>query len=170
MNRVLQKHDHCSVVYLDDVLVHSPTAEAHVRDLRGVLECLRLEKLQAKRSKCTFAQREVEFLGHVVSDAGVKPDPRKVQAVAEWPTLKSTKDIQQFLGLANYYNRFISGFAKLAAPLTNLLGTKVPWVWEAAQSDAFDSLKKALCAAPVLCLPDLAGDFVLETDASDNCP
>ena len=78
---------------MDDVLVHSPTAKAHVRDLRGVLECLRLEKLQAKRSKCTFAQCEVEFLERVVSDAGVNPNLRKVQAVAEWPALKSTKDI-----------------------------------------------------------------------------
>ena len=83
MDGVLQKHQHCAVVYLDDELVHSASVEAHVRDLRGVLKCLRLENVQAKRTKCTFAQREVEFLGHVVSGAGVKPDPRKVQAVAE---------------------------------------------------------------------------------------
>lgn len=89
--------------------------------------------------------------------------------MSEWPTPRSTKDIQQFLGLANYYNRFIRAFAKLAAPLTDLLGTKVPWEWGVRQQEAFDLLKAALCSAPVLCLPDLAGDFTLETDASDFC-
>jgi Reverse transcriptase (RNA-dependent DNA polymerase) len=117
------------VVYLDDILVYSATDAEHEQHLRSVLEALRQNHLKAKDSKCDLFLREVEFLGHIVSESGVAVDQVKVKAVKDWPTLTSAKDIQQFLGLAQYYHKFIEGFAKLARPLTDLLRKDVQFKW-----------------------------------------
>ena len=109
------------LVYLDDILVYSRTWEEHVAHVRAVLAKLRAGTLFAKRSKCEFGLRSVEFLGHVVSGDGVRVDPEKCSAVMDWPPLTNVKDVMSFLGLANYYNRFACNFAKIAAPLSDLL-------------------------------------------------
>lgn len=109
------------LVYLDDILIYSRDWDDHLAHLDQVFAKLQEHKLYAKRSKCEFGLAEVEFLGHLVGRDGVKVDPSKIEAVRDWPPLTSVKDIQSFLGLANYYNRFIKDFAKLASPLTDLL-------------------------------------------------
>lgn len=158
------------LVYLDDVLIFSKTAEEHERHVRQVLELLRKHKLYAKLKKCEFGRTSIEFLGHVVSGEGISVDQRKIDAVKAWPVPKTLHDLRSFLGLASYYRRFVQGFSSIAAPLTRLLSSKVTpgkdLVWDQAAQSAFERLKAALCSTPVLVAPDPDGEFVLYTDAS----
>ena len=114
----------CALVYMDDCLVHSPTLAQHLLDVAEVLEIFRRRKLFAKSSKCEFGRRELGFLGHRLSEAGVtvSVDPRKVQSILEWATPTSCTEVRRFTGLANYYRRFVEGYAEVAAPLTALGG------------------------------------------------
>ncbi|GJP49466.1 hypothetical protein CLOM_g8665 [Closterium sp. NIES-68] len=115
-----------------------------------------------------FALEKVQFLGHMVSAQGVHVDPKKIEAVRTWKTPENVKELQQFLGFANYYNRFVPQYAKLAAPLTNLLTKNTPYKWETKHQEAVEQLKQALTSAPVLILPDPERDYVIEADASDQ--
>ncbi|GJP71217.1 hypothetical protein CLOP_g2063 [Closterium sp. NIES-67] len=108
------------------------------------------------------------ILGHMVSAQGVHVDPKKIEAVRTWKTPENVKELQQFLGFANYYNRFVPQYAKLAAPLTNLLKKNTPYKWETKHQEAVEQLKQALTSAPVLILPDPERDYVIEADASDQ--
>ncbi|KAJ9522296.1 hypothetical protein QJQ45_008124 [Haematococcus lacustris] len=159
----------CVLVYIDDILVMSNTPEEHVQHLRQVLQLMRENKFYAKLAKCEFNKTQLAFLGHIVGSKGIAVDPAKV--VKEWPTPRNLKDLQAFLGLANYFRRFISNFSSLAAPLTNLTSKQVAaaYDWEhfgGAELEAFNALKEALCSAPVLALPDFSKPFVVCTDAS----
>ena len=137
------------------------------------LECLdevllRLEQsgLKLKPSKCQILQDKVVFLGHVVSEQGVLPNPKLVESVTDWLVPRCRREVQQFLGLANYYRRFVPGFSDVAVPLTRLTSKEVDFAWESDAQTAFDQLKQALCSAPVLSFPQEGGDFILDTDAS----
>ncbi len=157
------------VVYLDDILVFSNTAEEHLQHLRQVLDKLRLHKFYCKRSKCHFGLTELSYLGFVVSPGHVKVDPKKVEAVSAWPTPQSVHEVRSFLGLANFFRRFIKGFGAMAAPLTALLRqpkkgkggvaktkpVKLPADWTPRCDEAFQQIKDALTSAPVLRLPDM---------------
>ena len=167
MNDVLRPYldDFCTV-YLDDILVYSKTPEEHLHHLRLVLEALQRHELYAGLDKCAFGLAEVDFLGHVVSSAGLKPDPAKVAAVQEWPVPQTLRDVRSFLGLSGYYRRFIRHYSKLALPLTELTRADCPWQWGERQQEAFDALKAALVSAPVLALPDPSKPYEIYTDAS----
>jgi hypothetical protein len=119
MNRLLG-HLNFVVVYLDDILIYSPTEQEHHVHVRRVLDILRRDKLIAKLKKCDFFKNELAFLGHIISADGVRPDPDKIRIVQEWPTPTSTNQLQQFLGLSNYLRQFIQGYSKLVASLTDL--------------------------------------------------
>ena len=153
------------LVFVDDILIFSKSAEDHQRHLRTVFELLRKEKLQIKPSKCVWGQTELPYLGFIVGREGIKPDPKKVEAVTTWPTPTSVKDIQQFLGLTNFFRKFILGYANLAAPLTELTKKKVTWKWSSECEESFQDLKAKLTAAPVLAIPDPAAPFELITDS-----
>lgn len=155
------------VVYLDDILVYSRTEEQHLRDLELVLARLQEHELYAKLSKCDFFKTEVDFLGHIVGKDGIKVDPTKVQTVKDWPTLTSVKDIQSFLGLVNYYRRFIPSYALMALPLSEMIKKDVPFSWCSSQQAAFDFLKQALVTAPVLVIFAPNKPVTVHTDASD---
>ncbi|GJP69722.1 hypothetical protein CLOP_g722 [Closterium sp. NIES-67] len=168
MNHILRPLlDECVVVYLDDILIYSRDMKQHVEHLRRVFEILRRERFYVKLSKREFALEKVQFLGHMVSAQGVHVDPKKIEAVRTWKTPKNVKELQQFLGFANYYNRFVPQYAKIAAPLTNLLKKNTPYKWEPKHQEAVEQLKQALTSAPVLILPDPERDYVIEADASD---
>ena len=159
--------DRCVVVYLDDILVYSKSKEEHLDHLRAVLELLRQHQLYGKLSKSEFGKQKVEYLGHVVSADGIDVEPRKVEAVKNWPPPTDRHTLLQFLGLANYYRRFIKGHANVAVPLTNLLKKENPWHWEKPQQTAFETIKERLTTAPTLVIPDPnQGNVELTTDAS----
>ena len=156
----------CAVVYMDDILCFSPTLEQHLLDVEEVLATLRRHHLFAKRSKCEFGRQELGFLGHRLSAAGVSVDPRKVQSIREWATPRSCTEVRRFVGLANYYRRFVEGYAELAAPLTALGSPNARFEWTAKAQTSFEALKHALSTAPVLRTFDPTRRAVLTTDAS----
>lgn len=167
------------LVFLDDILIYSKTLEEHEQHLRAVLKRLEAQQLYGKLSKCQFARQEVEFLGHYVGRRGVRMVEGKVTAIQEWKKPECQKEVEQFLGLAGYYRRFISNFSKIASPLSELCGTlskskkgatkKPPqkaFVWGEEQQEAFEKLKKAVSTAPCLAIPDPTKEFIVHTDAS----
>ncbi|KAE8668323.1 cytochrome P450 78A7-like [Hibiscus syriacus] len=168
MNKVLQPFlDHFVVVYLDDIVVYSKTVEEHIEHLRRVFQVLRDNELYVKEEKCSFAQKEVPFLGHVVGGGKLQMDKDKIRAIDEWKPPTKVTELRAFLGLANYYRRFVKGYSKIATPLTELLKKDKVWEWSTKCQDAFKKLKEAMVNEPVLVLPDYTKPFVVFTDASD---
>jgi hypothetical protein len=168
MNDVLRDFlDDFAIVYLDDILIFSRSLEEHKRHVRLVLERLRANGLFAKPEKCFFHQEEIEYLGFIVSPSGVKMDPKKVSAILDWPEPASVHDVQVFLGLANFYRRFIRGYSKIASPLTRLLQKNCTFEFDASASQAFAQLKAAFTSAPVLAHFHPDRPSTIETDASD---
>lgn len=154
-------------VYLDDILIFSPSLQVHTQHVRQVLQRLLENQLYVKAEKCVFHAQSVPFLGFVVSAGEIKADPCKVRAVAEWPAPDSRKALQRFLGFANFYRRFIRNFGQIAAPLTALTSPKVLFKWNTGAQEAFDKLKSRFISAPVLSIPDPERQFIVEVDASD---
>lgn len=155
------------VVHIDDVLVYSRTETEHLQRLRQTLQRLRENHLYAQLPKCEFMATRLEYLGHVIDGNGIQVDPSKIQVIRDWPQPTCVKELQSFLGIANYYRKFIAGLAGIVTPLTDLLRQPVSWTWESPQEEAFCRLKEALSAAPVLTYPDFTKQFVT-TDASDT--
>lgn len=151
-----------------DILIFSRTYEEHLIHVLQVLELLHRDKWQVKMSKCLFAQRQLRYLGHIISEAGVATDPKKIAAVLQWPSSTSVKELCSFLRLAGYYRRFFRHFRVIWKPLTELLRKGAIFVWTDVQEQAFQTLKQALASAPVLVLPDFSKPFQVETDASGH--
>ncbi|KAJ9546782.1 hypothetical protein OSB04_019325 [Centaurea solstitialis] len=167
MNRVCRPMlDKSVIVFIDDILIYSKTKEDHVVHLIEVLETLRRERLYAKFSKCDFWLQEVQFLGHLVNREGIKVDPAKIEAVMKWEVPKTPTEIRSFLGLAGYYRRFIQDFSKIVVPLTRLTRKNVKFVWGEEQQKAFELLRRKLCKAPILTLPEGVDDMTVYCDAS----
>ncbi|KAL0556754.1 hypothetical protein IC582_005270 [Cucumis melo] len=167
MNRVFREFlDTFVIVFIDDILIYSKTEAEHEKHLRMVLQTLRDNKLYAKFSKCEFWLKQVSFLGHVVSKAGVSVDPAKIEAVTGWTRPSTVSEVLSFLGLAGYYRRFVENFSRIATPLTQLTRKGAPFVWSKACEDSFQNLKQKLVTAPVLTVPDGSGSFVIYSDAS----
>ncbi|KAA0066266.1 pol protein [Cucumis melo var. makuwa] len=149
MNRVFREFlDTFVIVFIDDILIYSKTEAEHEEHLRMVLQTLRDNKLYAKFSKCEFWLKQVSFLGHVVSKAGVSVDPAKIEAVTGWTRPSTVSEVRSFLGLAGYYRRFVENFSRIATPLTQLTRKGVPFVWSKACEDSFQTLKQKLVTAP----------------------
>jgi hypothetical protein len=143
MNRVCKPYlDRFVIVFIDDILVYSRTAQEHEEHLRTLLELLRKEKLYVKFSKCEFWLREVEFLGHVMNENGIMVDLAKDEAVMKWETPRKATEIRRFLGLVGYYRRFIQDFSKIATPPTALMQKNVKFVWGPKQEEALETLKQ----------------------------
>lgn len=154
------------LVYVDDILVFSNSFQQHIQHLHDIFTRLESAGLTLKPNKCSFALKEVHYLGHVITKTGVKADVAKTDAVKTFPTPKSTKDVRSFLGLCNYYRKFIQGYSSLISPLTALLRKDVKFKWSEECQAAFEQLKTALTSPPVLAYPDNSKPFVLTTDAS----
>ena len=169
MNRIFRPYlDQFVVVFIDDILIYSPTEEAHEKHLRIVLSTLREHKLYVKLPKCEFWLSQVKFLGHVVSAEGIAVDPSKVEAVLEWEQPKSVTEIRSFLGLAGYYRRFIENFSRIAAPLTNLTRNGVKFDWTPKCKKSFQILKRLLTTAPILIIPERGLGYTVYCDASKD--
>jgi hypothetical protein len=156
-----------TIVYLDDILIYSKTQEEHDVHVCQVLQRLREYGLYAKLEKCKFDENQVEFLGYVVSHEGISMDPFKIQTVLDWQTPCSLRDVQCFLGFANFYRKFIKNYSKIVMPLTELTQKNKPFTWNANATKAFDALKQAFTSAPILMHADLSKPFIIEADASD---
>ena len=153
-------------VYVDNILVFSRTLEEHFGHLQLVLERIVEVGLKLKPTKCKFVRQELEYLCHIVSRDGLKPNPRHVDSVCGFPVPTTVQETRRFLGLCSYYRRFIPRFAKVACPLHRLTCKKTAFVWTQECQDAFKELKRRLTTAPVLAYPNFESGFVLETDAS----
>ncbi|KAH7556717.1 reverse transcriptase [Bipolaris maydis] len=154
--------------YLDDVLVYSSgTREEHVEHVKKVLRKLKEYKLYLQPGKCEFHTQETEFLGFIISTEGVKMNPKKIQTVQEWPKPNTVKDVQSFLGFANYYRKFIKDYSKITAPLTEITKKEIGFKWEQEHQEAFDRIKQIFLEAPVLEMYSPQRPTRVETDASD---
>ena len=159
-----------TLVYLDDVIIFSRSPEDHEKDLKEVFYLLRQVGLRIKLKKYQFFKTSVEYLGHVISDNGIQPDPGKIEKIKNYPLPKSVDEISSFLGLAGYYRRFIPNYGSIARPL-NQKKTKeckdTSFEWSADGQVSFDKLRTALITPPILAYPDFSKEFILFTDACD---
>lgn len=153
-------------VYLDDVIIYATDLQEHEMKLREVFSRFKKFNLQLQPAKCQFLRREVVYLGHLITEQGVKPDPEKVRCVKDYPAPGNTKEIKQYLGLSGYYRRFIEHYSKIAKPLTNLLKKETPFEWSDECEKSFNIIKQKLIEAPILQYPDFEKPFILTTDAS----
>lgn len=166
MNHVFRPHLRKFIlVFFDDILVFSKDFSTHLIHLETTLAILRHHKLFGKKSKYRFGCKEVDYLGHIVSELGVKADPEKIQAMIDWPFPTTIKSLRGILGLTGYYGKFIKGYGSIAAPLTDML-RKNAFQWTEGAKDAFQQLKAAVTHAQVLALPNFCQPFVIECDAS----
>ena len=154
-------------VYLDDIIIYARDIPDHSKKLQEVFERLRQFNLKLQPTKCEFMRKEVNYLGHVITDQGVRPDPRKIQCVMDYPVPRNSTDIKSFLGLSGYYRRFIPDYGKIAKPLTSLLKKDVEFKWSDLCQKAFEDLKHALTKEPLLQYPDFNKTFNLTCDASN---
>lgn len=153
-------------VYIDDLMIVSADFETHIKRLRSVAECLRKANLTINVQKSKFAMKEVKYLGYIVGNGCLKTDPEKIQAIANFPQPKTVRQLRRFLGLTGWYQRFISNFSAITAPLTNLKGTAEKFQWNEQAQMAFEYLKSRLTTAPILSHPDFSRPFIIQCDAS----
>jgi len=160
-------------IYIDDILVFSENAEQHAEHLQQVFERLKRHGLLIQSPKAFYAQTDIEYLGHMISPDGISVQQEKVATVKEWPTPTEVSHIRQFLGLSGFYRKFIEKYAAKAKPLSDLTrkessGPNGEFLWPPEAQNAFDTLKNALCSAPVLKIPDARqGEFHINCDASE---
>ena len=154
-------------VYLDDILVFSRTEAEHVVQVRQVLKRLLENRLYVKAEKCDFHCTTTTFLGYIISPGNLSMDPEKVKAVVEWPSPTNRRELQRFLGFANFYRRFIRGYSSIAAPLTALTSSRITFSWNPLAERAFETLKTRFSTAPILVHPDSTAQFIVEVDASN---
>jgi len=159
--------DVCVVVYMDNILIYSDDITQYQSHVKEVLKRLQKAGLYAKAEKCKFYSDSVEYLGYVLSPAGLTMSDAKVKTIQEWPEPKKVKDIQFFLGFANFYKRFIFNYSDIVIPLTHLTRKNTPWNFDDDCRIAFNTLKQAFTSAPILTywVPD--AQLVMETNASD---
>src|SRR5258707_13032573 len=167
MNNILHEFiDHGEVIcYMDDILIYSPTLSEHQQIVHQVLATLQRQRLFLKPEKCKFKQKEVKYLGLVISKDHVAMDPTKVHGVMEWPTPMKVKEVQSFLGFVNFYWKFICNFSDITCPLYTLTHKTQQWVWGLPKQELFDALKKAIPSAPILTFPSQSSCFCLECNA-----
>ena len=167
MNEIFADMKDVVVVYIDDIMIFTKTdnPKEHDKIILEVLRHLEENDLYIKPEKCTFRTTEVDFLRMIVGKDGIKMDQEKVKAILDWPAPSNVKGVRSFLGLANFYRRFIQDYTQVARPLNDLLKKDVIFEWTEAQQNAFDTLKKKFTTAPVLAYPDNDCQFHLKCDA-----
>jgi len=155
------------VTFIDDILVATETEEGHDELVEEVLKRLEENNLFVKLEKCKWKVREIEFLEVVIGPKGVEMQKEKIEGVLNWPAPRNVKEVQKFLGLANYYRRFIKDFTRIAVPLHVLVRKEQRWKWEKEQEEAFERLKMVFTTESVLAILDINKEMRVEADASD---
>jgi hypothetical protein len=169
MNDIFQEWlDDFVVIYIDDILVYSDYMEEHVEHLRKVFQRLKENKLYAKFEKCKFGVVKVDFLGHRITQEGLKMDDHKVKVILDWESPRLVLALRSFIGLTSYCRKFIKKFVKITTPLTNLLKkSSGACKWDEAYDEAFETLKGILMKTSMLKLSDFDKDFEIHSDASN---
>ncbi|KAL0892314.1 hypothetical protein ABMA27_015470 [Loxostege sticticalis] len=168
MNNILRDllYDTC-IVYLDDILIYSVSLQDHIKKLKRVFDRLREHNFKVQLDKSEFLRKEVIYLGHTLTQEGLKPNEDKIKAIKKFPIPATQKEIKSFLGLVGYYRKFIPDFAKMTKPMTKCLKKNAKVTHTPEFIDSFNKSKDILCNAPVLQYPDFEKPFILTTDASD---
>jgi len=156
-----------TATFIDDILVATDMEEEHNELVEKILKRLEENNLFVKPEKCKWKVREVEFLGVVIGPKRVEMQRKKVEGVLSWPAPRNIKEVQKFLGLTNYYRRFIKDFTKIAAPLHVLVRKEQKWKWEKEQKEAFEKLKAVFTTEPILAILDIDREMRVEVDALD---
>jgi len=167
MNRIFfDLINKCVQIYLDDIIVYSPSIEQHLIDLTNVFKILRKFKLKMNIEKCHFCVFEVEALGHTISNKGLLPLEKKIDAIKKLDNPSNVTELRSFLGMVGYYRNFIENYATLTSPLCKLLRKNSTFEWTNEHTTSIEKLKEALCQAPILCYPRYDKPFIIRTDAS----
>jgi len=156
-----------TATFIDDILVATDMEKEYNELVEKILKRLEENNLFVKLEKCKWKVREVEFLGVVIGPKGVEMQRKKVEGVLNWPVPRNVKEVQKFLGLANYYRRFIKDFTKIAAPLHVLVRKEQKWKWEKEQKKVFEKLKAVFTTEPILAILDIDREMRVEVDALD---
>jgi hypothetical protein len=167
MDRVIRGLEHkIALAYLDDIIVYGASIDDCLEHLLAVFERLRTANLKLKAKKCMLFATEVNYLGYVITSHGVRTDPKKVEAITKWHPPNTVKSVRSFLGLVQYYSKFIRNFSDVCRPLYNLTRKNVTFEWTPECQEAFDTIKELMVKAPILAYPKAVGRFILDTDAS----
>ena len=157
-----------ALCFLDDIIVFSSSFDQHLERLKIIFDRLAKFNLKLKPKKCQFMKKEVAYLGHIVSEKGISTDPAKIEAIQKWQRPTTPTHVRSFLGLSQYYRRFVKDFSSIAAPLHEaIVHNSKKIIWGDEQEEAFIELKKALSQPPIMSHPDFSKDFIIDTDASD---
>jgi len=159
--------DICVVIYLDDILIFSNSIEEHRVHVRNILQCLHEHNLHAKPEKCSFHTDSVEYLGFIISPSGISMDPSKGRVIRDWPVPRHLKELQSFLGFANFYRHFIHQYSSIVSHLTCLTRKDTPFDWSSDTHASFMLLKHAFSSAPILVHFNPTFPTILKTDSSD---
>ena len=162
-----QGHFEC-FAYIDDIVIFGSTIQEHNDNLTAVIEIIHQLGVRLEPKKCEYLKPKLEYLGHIITKEGVKPNPQKINCIKNFRPLKNVKDIQSFLGLAGYYRKFIKNFSTIARSLTKLTQEETMFDWTSECEKACYDLKNSLITAPVLKFPDFSKQFILTTDASNQ--
>lgn len=167
MNNVLKEFiNKICLVYLDDIIIFFTSLQDHLKFLNKIFHRLREVNLKVQLDKSEFLKKETNFLGHIVTPNGIKPNPDKIKCVIDFPIPKTHKQIKQFLGLTGYYRKFIQDYSLVAKPITLCQDAKIN-ILNPEYQNSFETLKRLLTSDPILHYPDFTKEFVLTTDASN---
>ena len=156
------------LIFLDELIVCSETPAEHLEHLEKISSKMRAAGLKLKPKKCDLFQTQVNYLGHVLDKTGIRPDPKKLEAVRDWERPKTVTQVRSFAASCNYYRKFVKNFAAVAKPLYRLTSKGVKFTWEKEQEDAFQLIKTRLLQAPILAFPIFRHPFAIDTDASET--
>ena len=155
--------------YLNNILIYiKSTLKEHIQEIKKVFKALQEADIRLRPDKCKFYEKTVKFLGSIITTDGIQMDDKKVKAIREWPEPRNLKEVQAFLGFANFYRRFIQGYSQICTPLTKMTKKEQPFHWEYEQREAFEKLEKKFTLAPILASFDAERKIILKTDASDQ--
>ena len=169
MSVVLQGLSHFATAYLDDILIYSEILTDHLLHLKEVFSRLRTHGLKLKLKKCSFLQSETNYLGFIINNRGISPDPKKVDAIRTLPAPTCVREVRSFIGMCSYYRRFIPNFSEIAEPVVALTRKHARFKWSEECQTVFEYLKQSLTIVPLLAYPDPNKPYTLYTDASNSC-